>query len=73
MQIGGDYPRPVMVNGYPCRNCDEVSLAKRGVDPAQSAGSASGPAVVYGGALTRPVTEVTPASAAPAAQVDRFA
>jgi hypothetical protein len=22
-----------MVNGYPCRNCSEVSLARRGLDP----------------------------------------
>jgi len=24
-----------LVNGYVCHNCDEVALAKRGVDPAK--------------------------------------
>ena len=38
VQVGTDYPRPVMVNGYPCHNCKEVSAAKRGEDPAQAVG-----------------------------------
>lgn len=29
-----NYPSPVMVNGYSCRNCTEVDEAKKHVDPA---------------------------------------
>lgn len=36
MAIGSDYPRPIMVNGYECRNCDDVSDAKRNIDPNKS-------------------------------------
>jgi len=28
-----NYPAPVQVNGFACRNCGEVSLATRGIDP----------------------------------------
>lgn len=34
MSISGDYPSPVMVNGYSCKNCTEVDLAKKHIDPA---------------------------------------
>lgn len=34
MQINGDYPRPVSVNGFACRNCGDVELAKKNIDPA---------------------------------------
>jgi hypothetical protein len=33
MAISGDYPKPVTVNGFSCRNCQDVSLAKRHIDP----------------------------------------
>lgn len=73
MQIGADYPRPVMVNGYPCRNCDEVSLAKRGQDPAAAAPAAESPAVQFGGSLDTG-RAVSGAAAVPEARrVDRFA
>ncbi len=36
-----NYPAPVEVNGFSCRNCSEVSLATRGVDPQHAQ---SGPA-----------------------------
>lgn len=29
-----NYPTPVWVNGYQCRNCSDVELAKKHVDPA---------------------------------------
>jgi hypothetical protein len=32
--ISGNYPQPVQVNGYTCRNCTEVDLAKKHIDPA---------------------------------------
>lgn len=57
MQIGGDYPKPVMVNGFACHNCAEVSAAKRGLDPAElSPGATTAPepfgdAVSFGGEL----------------------
>lgn len=36
-----NYPAPVQVNGFACRNCGEVSLATKGIDPAHPQ---SGPA-----------------------------
>jgi hypothetical protein len=34
MAIGSvNYPQPVMVNGYPCKNCADVDLAKAHIDP----------------------------------------
>ena len=29
-----NYPTPVWVNGYQCRNCSDVDLAKKHIDPA---------------------------------------
>tara|TARA_R110002124_G_scaffold114535_47_gene269718 strand:- start:15952 stop:16191 length:240 start_codon:yes stop_codon:yes gene_type:complete len=56
MAISTDYPRPITVNGFVCRNCDEVSDAKRFIDPASPAGLAAVPgadngAVSFGGSL----------------------
>jgi hypothetical protein len=35
MAIGStDYPHPVQVNGFLCRNCTEVDRAKKHIDPA---------------------------------------
>ena len=28
-----NYPQPVQVNGFTCRNCSEVDLAKKHIDP----------------------------------------
>lgn len=50
MAIGTDYPRPITVNGYVCRNCDDVSAAKRNIDPAAPDG-VEPPAVSFGGSL----------------------
>ncbi len=71
MRVGGDYPKPVFVNGYSCRNCDEVSLAKRGVDPQTPDGPSTDPAVQFGGALA----QIPAPGAAPAVArlVDRLA
>jgi hypothetical protein len=34
MTIGTvNYPQPVMINGYPCKNCTEVDEAKAHIDP----------------------------------------
>lgn len=32
--INGDDSSPILVNGYSCRNCTDVSNAKKNVDPA---------------------------------------
>ncbi len=63
MAIGTDYPTPVNVNGYSCKNCTDVGYAKKHIDPAHPR---SGPyginakddpsvnkpaAVVFGGSL----------------------
>ena len=34
MAIGTDYPTPVMVNGFQCKNCTDVAYAKKHIDPA---------------------------------------
>lgn len=34
MAIGADYPSPVTVNGFSCKNCTEVDEAKKFIDPA---------------------------------------
>ena len=33
--IGQNYPSPVTVNGFSCRNCTDVDYAKRHIDPAK--------------------------------------
>jgi len=64
MTIGTNYSIPVQVNGYLCKNCTDVDLAKKHIDPAHPR---SGPyginakddptanktaAVIFGGALS---------------------
>ena len=34
MAISADYPSPVTVNGFSCKNCTEVDEAKKFIDPA---------------------------------------
>lgn len=34
MSIGMDYPHPVNVNGFSCKNCTDVDYAKKHIDPA---------------------------------------
>jgi len=34
MSIGGDYPQPIQVNGFSCKNCSDVDYAKKHIDPA---------------------------------------
>jgi hypothetical protein len=34
MAISTDYPTPVMVNGFSCKNCTDVEYAKKHIDPA---------------------------------------
>ncbi len=33
MAIGSDYPTPVIVNGFSCKNCTDVDYAKKHIDP----------------------------------------
>ena len=33
MAISSDYPHPVRVNGFQCRNCTDVDYAKKRIDP----------------------------------------
>jgi hypothetical protein len=33
MTASVNYPAPVMVNGYPCKNCTDVDRAKAHIDP----------------------------------------
>ncbi len=34
MAVSVNYPTPVWVNGFQCRNCSDVDLAKKHIDPA---------------------------------------
>ena len=34
MAISANYPTPVVVNGFLCRNCTDVANAKKHIDPA---------------------------------------
>ena len=34
MLIGTNYPHPIQVNGFTCRNCTDVDNAKKNIDPA---------------------------------------
>jgi len=34
LEVGTTYPHPVLVNGFSCRNCSDVSLAEKNIDPA---------------------------------------
>jgi hypothetical protein len=33
MAISADYPTPVTVNGFTCKNCTDVDMAKKHIDP----------------------------------------
>jgi hypothetical protein len=55
-----NYPTPVTVNGYSCKNCTDVDYAKQHIDPAHPKDGPYGvdaktqpdaPAVTFGGAL----------------------
>jgi hypothetical protein len=64
-----NYPSPVMVNGYSCKNCTDVDNAKRNIDPqrpqdgpfgvnrlpkpGEAQPANSSPAVILGGALSQ--------------------
>ena len=76
MSISANYPHPVQVNGFTCRNCTDVDYARKHIDPAHPK---SGPyginakndptmtnAVTFGGNLkslndaTRPANDTSP-------------
>lgn len=72
MAISGDYPTPVTVNGFSCKNCTDVDYAKKHVDPARPKDGPYGinakeqplrqdPAVRFGGRLSE-LNEVRPSN-----------
>ncbi len=62
--ISGNYPTPVQVNGFQCKNCTDVDYAKKHIDPAHPKSGPYGvdaktdpsqqgkPSVSFGGALS---------------------
>jgi hypothetical protein len=70
-----NYPTPVTVNGYSCKNCTDVDNAKRNIDPSHPKDGPFGvnkvdkpgatPAVRFGGLLAH-VSPVSAAAQAPA-------
>ena len=68
-----NYPSPVNVNGYSCKNCTDVDYAKQHIDPAHPKDGPYGvdaktqtPAVSLGGALAG-VSAASNANIAPTA------
>ena len=62
MTISANYASPVTVNGYSCKNCTDVDLAKKHINPAhpkdgpygvnaQDRTTTRSPAIVLGGRL----------------------
>ena len=77
-----NYPQPVQVNGFSCRNCSDVDLAKKHIDPQHpksgpyNVDAASDPtrkrslptsAVSFGGALIGSNADETPIDHQPGA------
>jgi hypothetical protein len=76
MAISSDYPRPINVNGYVCRNCDDVSDARKFIDPQAPKGVApiEDEAVRFGGTLAQRTDRSGAEAAQPPRQlVDRLA
>jgi hypothetical protein len=63
MAISSTYPTPINVNGYLCKNCTDVSLAKRHIDPAHPN---DGP---FGADTARQASRADAAAKAPSATV----
>ena len=66
-----NYPNPVTVNGYSCKNCTDVDYAKKNIDPSHPKDGPFGvnakdkPAVTFGGVLANvPVTDQSPTARA---------
>lgn len=63
MSISVNYPQPVQVNGFTCKNCTDVDYAKKHIDPAHPK---SGP---YGvNAASDPTVTATRQASIPATQ-----
>jgi hypothetical protein len=80
-----NYPSPVTVNGYSCKNCTDVDYAKKNIDPAHPKDGpfgvdktnapqpgASSPAVTFGGSLAGLNSVPTSSAATPVAQGQRL-
>lgn len=80
-----NYPSPVTVNGYSCKNCTDVDYAKQNIDPARpkdgpygvnakdhgpSPVSVQKPAVTFGGVLAR-LSQTSSVNPAPSAATGR--
>ena len=69
-----NYPTPVTVNGYSCKNCTDVDNAKRNIDPSHpndgpfGVNKADKPAVKFGGVLAHVAASSGPSQAPLATQ-----
>ena len=67
-----NYPNPVTVNGYSCKNCTDVDYAKKNIDPSHPKDGPFGveakdkPAVTFSGALAN-ISAADKTNAAPTA------
>lgn len=76
MAVSANYPVPVTVNGFSCKNCTDVDYAKKHIDPAHPKSGPYGvdaksdptqskfPSVSFGGALSKLNTSVQVSAAA---------
>ena len=81
MNISGNYPQPVYVNGYQCNNCADVENAKKHIDPAHPKSGPydihadtdpsrrTDPSVTFGGALSH-LSPAGPGNASASATAD---
>jgi hypothetical protein len=56
-----NYPNPVTVNGYSCKNCTDVDYAKKNVDPAHPKDGPYGVNAKPASGLSHPKAAETPA------------
>ena len=84
LTVSANYPTPVQVNGFSCRNCTDVDYAKKHIDPAHPKAGPYGitakddpslankPGVSFGGALAALNVPTQPSAAVdgPGSQLD---
>ena len=79
MSISVNYPQPINVNGFVCKNCTDVDYAKKHIDPAHprsgpyGVNAASDPSVRFGGNLSHLNTAAVDKSANPATSTSQAA
>ena len=66
MAISANYPTPVYVNGFQCKNCTDVDYAKKHIDPAHPKDGPYGIDAINAGPKPADSSGVAPAPTKPA-------